>query len=39
MNKHGPNGNKKMQDFDQRAVMLRASGCEALERLCDIDVE
>lgn len=39
MNKHGPDGHKKMQDFDQRVVMLRASGCEALDRLSEADVE
>lgn len=39
MNKHGPDGHKKMQDFDQCVVMLRASGCEALDRLSEADVE
>ena len=39
MNKHGPDGNKKMEDFDQRVIMLRASGCEALDRLSEADVE
>ena len=39
MNKHGPDGHKKMQDFDQRVVMLRAAGCEALDRLSEADVE